>query len=129
MDALHHGETNGSWEHIGEVEKQLTEMDEELVRNLDLLKRGLLDEHDFSVANTARRDERAAAENRRADLERRQVEQRARSELAEAVPVKVRSFIEDFGALETRKAKAYLQGILKAAYGYRDGGVELEFRR
>lgn len=129
MDACLPGETNVLEEQIGEVEKQLTEMDEDLVRNLDLLKRGLLDEHDFSVANTARRDERAAAENRRADLERRRAEQRARSELAEAVPVKVRSFIEDFGALETRKAKASLQGILKAAYVYRDGRVELEFRR
>lgn len=121
-------ETNALEEQIRAVVKQLTEMDEDLVRNLGLLKRGLLDERDFSVANAARRDERTAAENRRADLERRRREQQARSELAEAVPVKVRSFLEDFSALEIRKAKALLQGILKAAYVYRDGRVELEFR-
>ena len=47
---------------------------------------------------------------------------------AAAVPVKVRSFIEDFWDMEVPQAKAILQGIIKAAHVFKDGRIELEFR-
>ena len=53
-----------------------------------------------------------------------------RSEIAQvaAVPVKVRSFLEDFQGMDARQAKPILQGIIKAAHVFTDGRIELEFR-
>ena len=45
-----------------------------------------------------------------------------------AVPVKVRTFLEDFQEMDVRQAKAILQGIIKAAHVSNDGRIELEFR-
>ena len=45
-----------------------------------------------------------------------------------AVPLQVRSFLEELGDLEVPRAKAILQGILKAAHIYSDNRIELEFR-
>ena len=45
-----------------------------------------------------------------------------------AVPVRVRSFLEDFQGMDIRRAKAILQGIIKAAHIFSDGRIELEFR-
>jgi hypothetical protein len=45
-----------------------------------------------------------------------------------AIPGQVTSFVESFEHLEIPKAKAMLQMILKAAYVWTDGTVELEFR-
>ncbi len=47
---------------------------------------------------------------------------------AAAVPVKVRSFMEDFRDMEVPQAKAVLQSIIKAAHVFKDGRIELEFR-
>ena len=47
---------------------------------------------------------------------------------AAAVPVKVRSFLEDFRDMELPQAKAVLQSIIKAAHVFKDGRIELEFR-
>ena len=59
-------------------------------------------------------------------------ERSKRAEAAEAivaaVPIRVRSFLEDVSAMDVRKAKGQLQSILSAAYVYRDDHIELEFR-
>ena len=47
---------------------------------------------------------------------------------AASLPTRVGSFLEDFQKLDTRRAMALLQTILKAARVYRDGTIELEFR-
>ena len=44
------------------------------------------------------------------------------------LPTRVRSFRKDFQALDTPRAKALLQTVLKAARVHRDGRIELEFR-
>ena len=46
---------------------------------------------------------------------------------AVAVPLLVRSFLEELSDLEVPRAKAILQGILKAAHIFKDGKIELEF--
>ncbi len=45
-----------------------------------------------------------------------------------AVPVRVQTFLEDFQGMDVQKAKAVLQGIIKAAHVFSDGRIELEFR-
>ena len=110
------------------VTRRLADLDRDFHQNLDLLKRGVLDETDFMRANAARREERAHLEAARTDLEARVQTARARMTDLAAVPVKVRSFLEDFGSLDVRRAKARLQLILKAIHVWRDGRVDLEFR-
>ena len=54
--------------------------------------------------------------------------QRERQTTVESLPTKIGSFLHGFQSLDTRRAKALLQTILKAALIYRDGRTELEFR-
>jgi site-specific DNA recombinase len=110
------------------VEKRLAALDQELLAHLDLVKRGILNEAEFTKANEARRGEREALEKRKVDFQERIAKVRSQAEQVEKVPVAVRSFLEDFSKLDVRQAKAILQTILKAAYVYRDGRIELEFR-
>jgi hypothetical protein len=51
-----------------------------------------------------------------------------RASLAERLPQSIGTFLEAFESLDPRERKAHLQTILKAAYVYRDGRIELEFR-
>ena len=44
------------------------------------------------------------------------------------LPVRIKSFLKDFGALDVQRAKAMLQPILKTVHVYNDGRIELEFR-
>ena len=50
-------------------------------------------------------------------------------ETASALPERISSFVESFERLETPRAKAILQTILKAAYVWNDDRIELEFRQ
>ena len=62
------------------------------------------------------------------DLDTAIAAQRNMEAQTQAVPVKVRSFLEDFQGMDVRQAKAILQGIIKAAHVFNDGRIELEFR-
>ena len=44
------------------------------------------------------------------------------------MPGEIKEFIEAFQEMDVRQQKAKLQTLLKTAYIYRDGRVELEFR-
>ena len=68
------------------------------------------------------------AYSRKDDLEARVAAQRDMEVQVAAVPVRVRSFLEDFQGMDIRRAKAILQGIIKAAHIFSDGRIELEFR-
>lgn len=109
-------------------ERRLAELESDFLKNLDLMKRGILDEQDFARANAGRKQERATLETRQAELTG--LVQTARSVEAgeKSIPIQVRGFLEDFQSMETRKAKAILQTILKAAHVSTDGKIELEFR-
>ena len=65
---------------------------------------------------------------RKAELEASVAAQKDMEAQAAAVPVKVRSFMEDFRDMEVPQAKAVLQSIIKAAHVFKDGRIELEFR-
>ena len=108
--------------------KQLKALDSDFHKNLDYLKRGLLNEEEFSKANVERRNERTNLEMRLAELREAVHAAETVRESVTSLPERISSFVESFEQLETPKAKAMLQMILKAAYVWTDGKVELEFR-
>ena len=87
-----------------------------------------MDEADFVRANDARKQERTALGIRRAEIAQWMADRERHKAAAEALPVHVRSFLEDVQEMDVRKAKAQLQTILKAVHVYRDKRIELEFR-
>ena len=110
------------------VERRLAEVEADFAKNLALLKRDVLDEEEFRKANEARRDERARLTGRQTELTEWLAQQDERQEAVGTLPRRVRSFLKDVQALDTRRAKALLQTFLSAAHVYRDGRIELEFR-
>ena len=110
------------------VERRLTALEVDFQKNLDLLKRNVLDEADFMTANQQRKDERETLEQKRGELAAWLETQDQTAETASALPAKISSFVEDFGKLETRRAKALLQPILKVVHVYLEGRLEIEFR-
>ena len=113
---------------LATVMKRLDALDKDFLANLGLLKKGLLEEDEFRQANDAKRTEKEQLKARKVELETWLAEERDKDRQAADVPVKVRAFLEDFQAADIRVQKAQLQTILKAAYVYRDGRIELEFR-
>lgn len=110
------------------LEKRLAALDADFHKNLELLKKGLLNDEEFSKANEQRRDERASTEIRLAELREHLSSAERAQETASALPGRIRSFVESFQGIEPPKAKAVLQTILKAAYVWNDNRIELEFR-
>ena len=85
-------------------------------------------EKEYLKRQEVRREEQGRLQPRKGELEASISAQRDMEAQAEAVPVKVRSFLEDFQEMDVRQAKAMLQGIIKAAHVWNDGRIELEFR-
>lgn len=110
------------------IEKKLTELDRDFHRNLDLHKKGILNEDEFAEANRARRDERAATEIRLAELREQFAMSESARQTAQEVPTRIKSFTESFRDLDVPRAKALLQTILRAVYVWNDNRIELEFR-
>ena len=110
------------------VEDELAKLDADLRADLDLLRRGLLDERDFAVANAGRRDRREALEVQKANLSVGVEVELANEHLASTLPDRIRSFTETVRSADVRVAKAELQTILKAVYVTGDG-IEIEFRQ
>lgn len=121
-------DTSTAHEELWRVERRLAELERDFLSNLELLKRGVLDEQDFLRANASRKQERTALEHRRAELAAEAKDVQTRTAMASTLPARVRGFLDDVNHLEVRKSKALLQGILSAAHVYRDGRIELEFR-
>lgn len=113
---------------LAKLEKKLAALDSDFHKNLDLLKKGLLNEEEFGKANERRRDERAATESRLAELREESEAAESAKESAAALPHRIKSFLQLMEELEPPKAKAILQTILKASYIWREGRIELEFR-
>lgn len=111
------------------AEKRLSELERDFLANLDLLKRGILNEGEFTRANELRRAERAALEARREDLRARIESARQTAAQVDALPQKVAGFLEAFRGMEPRLAKAQLQTILRAVHVCSDGRAELDFRQ
>ncbi len=113
---------------LRQTERRLAEVGADFTKNLELLKRDVLNEEEFRKANEARRDDRTRLEARRVELSAWVGQQQQRQEAVGSLPGRVRSLLKDFQDLDTRRAKALLQTILKTAHVHRDGRIELEFR-
>ena len=113
---------------LRKVERRLAEVEADFTKNLELLKRDVLNEGEFRKANEGRRDERARLTGRQTELIAWVSQQHERQEIVSALPSRVRSFLKDFQSLDVRRAKALLQTILESAHVYKDGTIELEFR-
>jgi hypothetical protein len=112
------------------VEKRLVELEMQFLTQLDgLLKRKVLTEEEFAKANEAARSEKAELEARKEELTRLLSRVKAREDLIKKVPQAIKTFVESFQSLDVRQQKAQLQTILKTANVYKDGRIELEFRR
>ena len=110
------------------LEKKLIGLDSDFQKNLEYLKKGLLNEEEFGAANVQRRDERAKTEIRLAELREVLTKAETARESTSALSGQIGSFLESFESLEVRKAKAILQTILESAHIWRDGKIELKFR-
>lgn len=114
---------------LARASARLTELETGFLNDLDRVDRGIMTEAEYLKRQEARRQEQDGLQARKTALEASAADQRDMEAQAAAVPVKVRSFLEDFRGMEVRQAKAVLQGVIKAAHVYNDGRIELEFRR
>jgi len=110
------------------VDRRLTALEADFQKNLDLLKRSILDEADFMAAKQKRKDERETLGGKRSELAGWLETQDQAAETASALPAKISTFVEDFGKLETRRAKVLLQPILQAVNVHLEGRLEIEFQ-
>ena len=110
------------------VSKRLSELEQGFLNDLDRVDRGIMTEPEYLKRQEIRRQEQGGLLARKAALEASVAAQRDLEAQTAAVPVKVRSFLEDFQDMDVRQAKAILQGIIKAAHIFNDGRIELEFR-
>lgn len=115
-------------QELARVTTRLKELETGMLNDLDRLDRNIITEAEYTKRAEVRRLEQAALQARKGELEASIAAQRDREAQAKAVPVKVRSFLEDFQGMEVTRAKAVLQTILKAAHVWKDGRIEVEFR-
>jgi len=94
---------------------------------LCFLRRGVLNEQEFVKANNMARDQMSGLQERRESLAQWVDEQKERSEAKDRMPGLIKTFLEDFEAMDPRLRKSHLQTILKAAHISKDT-IELEFR-
>ena len=113
---------------LTKLDRRLKSLDKDFHQNLDFLKRGLLNEEEFSKANVERRDERATTEMQLAEIREELHRAETIQESVDSLPGRITTFAESFEKLEVPKAKAMLQMILKRAYVWTDGRVEPQFR-
>jgi site-specific DNA recombinase len=113
---------------LARVSSRLAELEQGFLNDLDRVDRGILTEPEYLKRQEVRRQEQEALQPRKGELEAAVSAQRNMETQAVAVPIKVRSFLEDFQTMDVRQAKAILQGIIRAAHVYNNGRIELEFR-
>ena len=80
------------------VDRRLVEIEADFGKNVDLLKRDLLNEAEFRKLNEARREERSELEGRREELVATVADQVSRQDGVSALPARIKSFLKDFGA-------------------------------
>jgi len=85
-------------------------------------------EPEYLKRQEVRRTEQPTLDSLKVELPKAVQEQRDREAQTTTVPVKVRSFLEDFQSMDVPRAKDILQTILKAAHVWKAGRIEVEFR-
>jgi len=128
MEAAERKEFETKEAELDQVTRGIVELESQFLKHLDLLKREVLTEEEFTKANGFIRSQRDALEERHHELKSWVDDQRQKVSHAERMPDAIKSFLEDFEALDVKIQKAKLQTILKAAYVYRDNSIEIEFR-
>ena len=97
-------------------------------KDLELVRKGILNEDEFARENEKRQVEAASLTERREELAAWVSDQAERHANAATLPKRVRSFLKDFRQLDVKRAKALLQSIVQAAHVSNDGRIELVFR-
>ena len=120
--------TDARQAELNKVEKALVEIANDFITNMDLFKRGTLNEEELRLANEQRRAQKETLEVRKVELTDWLSRESDRENAAETLPVAIGSFMDTIATLDVRQQKAELQGILSAAHVHRDGTIELEFR-
>ena len=112
---------------LKDIEMALADLDSQFTQNLGFMRRGVLNEQEFVKANNLAREQVSALQAQKEYLVEWVDEQKEREQTTERVPGMVKTFIEDFQAMEPRVRKSHLQTILKSAH-VRRNSIELEFR-
>ncbi|MCH9016374.1 MAG: recombinase family protein [Chloroflexi bacterium] len=112
---------------LKDIELALADLDSQFTQNLGFMRRGVLNEQEFVKANNLAREQVSALQAQKGSLAEWVDEQKEREQTTERVPGMVKTFIEDFQAMEPRVRKSHLQTILKSAH-VRRNSIELEFR-
>ena len=112
---------------LKDIELALADLDSQFTQNLGFMRRGVLNEQEFVKANNLAREQVSALQTQKGSLAEWVDEQKEREQTTERVPGMVKTFIEDFQAMEPRVRKSHLQTILKSAH-VRRNSIELEFR-
>ncbi len=128
MEAAERNEFEQKETELKEVTKSLADLEGQFLKHLDLIKRDILNEEEFIKANESIRSQKEAVESRQMELRQWLEDQQGKVSASERMPQAIGSFVEDFGRLEVRAAKAQLQTILKAIYVNRGNKIEVEFR-
>ena len=115
-------------QELARVDKRLGELERAFLNDLDRVDREIMTESEYLKRQEVRRQEQGELQARKEDLEAAVAAQNGLEAAVTAVPVKVRSFIEDFGEMDVREAKAMLQTIIKSVHVSNDGRIEIEFR-
>ena len=128
MEAAERKEIENKEVEFREVTRSLSDLEGQFLKHLDLIKRGILNEEEFIKANESIRSRKEAVEARQMELKQWLGDQQGKVSGSERMPQATGSFVEDFGKLEVRAAKAQLQTMLKAIYVSRENKIEVEFR-
>lgn len=107
---------------------RLKALEQAFLNDLDRVDRRVMTEDEYLTRQEVRRQEQEALKSRQTELEASVAAQHDMEAQAVAVPIKVRSFLEDFQPMAVPQAKAILQGIIKAVHVFNDGRIEIEFR-
>ena len=113
---------------LARVTARLGQLEQGFLNDLDRVDRGIMTEAEYLKRQELRRGEQERLQVRKVDLDVAIAAQRDMEAQVAAVPINVRSFLEEFRDMDIRQAKAALQGIVKAAHVFSDGRIELEFR-
>jgi hypothetical protein len=127
-DAAKQASRTGQADERKRFEAELKALDDDFAENLALLKKGVLDEAEFTRANAGRRTDRAALEKRIGELVAKERRADSHDKVVAELPGRIRGFIDGFEEMDARAAKGQLQTILSAIHVWNDNRVELELR-
>ena len=113
---------------LARFRKRLSELEDLAVKDLERLDRGVYSDDDYKMASARRAQEAVELRAQENELSVQVERKRSSAEQVDKLPTEIRAFIGDFGNLDVKRQKAWLQTILGTATVWNDGRIELEFR-